>query len=425
MSGFVPRWAVRAALIALAAWGVGVVRADEPSEIPPDDRCAACHKELGNEMVDVDLFFATDIHARSGLSCVDCHGGNSGSEDPDAAMDPAAGFRGAPEHGDIPEFCGRCHSDPEYMRRYKPGLPVDQLQLYKTSLHGQRLLEGDENVATCVSCHGVHNTRPTSEPKSPTHPRNLAETCGHCHSNHELMSSYGLPSDQVESYYGSVHWHAIKEGGDLSAPTCNDCHGNHGALPPEVQSISDVCGQCHVQNRTFFARGPKKKIFDENGFPECETCHGNHDVKHFTDAAVGLGEGAVCAECHDNDGSAISESIKGMAGDIRSLADTLALADASVHAAEQKGMYLRDAEFRWRDGRQKLYESRTLLHLFDPSSLSEKTGEGLAIAREVEKSARQAMTDYRFRRKGLLIATLIITALALLLYLKIRSIERN
>ena len=34
--------------------------------------------------------------------------------------------------------------------------------------------------------------------------------------------------------------------GDLSAPSCASCHGNHGAKPPQVESVADVCGSCHV-----------------------------------------------------------------------------------------------------------------------------------------------------------------------------------
>lgn len=397
--------------------------ADGAEGVPEEDRCAACHRDLGNDVVDVDLFYGADIHARSGLGCADCHGGDPTTDDMDEAMAESAGFRGAPARGESPEFCGRCHQDPEYMRRFNPRLPVDQLTLYRTSRHGMLLAEGDENVATCVGCHGVHDTRPASEAKSPTHPRNVAATCGHCHADEALMAPYGLPTDQVADYRSSVHGAAIEEGRDLSAPTCNDCHGNHGALPPEVESISGVCGQCHVQNRTLFARGSKKKIFDDMGSPECETCHGNHRILHLTDEAIGLEGDAPCAQCHENDGSEAAEAILSMGRSLGDLRNMLEVSETALHEAIQKGMYLTDAEFLWRDARQKLYESRTVLHLFDPEALAATTGDGMKLAEQVNAEAHEAMADYRYRRKGLLVATLIITVLAVLLYLKIRTLE--
>jgi hypothetical protein len=53
-----------------------------------------------------------------------CHGGNSAVELADdmlAAKDEAFSenpYRGVPKVTDIPAFCGRCHSDPSYMKRF-------------------------------------------------------------------------------------------------------------------------------------------------------------------------------------------------------------------------------------------------------------------------------------------------------------------
>ena len=93
------------------------------------------------------------------------------------------------------------------------------------------------------------------DPASKVHPLAVADTCGACHADPEHMAGYRLPArgggdrpiptDQRERYGQSVHAHAMTEKGDLSAPTCNDCHGNHGATPPEVRSVANVCAQCH------------------------------------------------------------------------------------------------------------------------------------------------------------------------------------
>jgi hypothetical protein len=86
--------------------------------------CLACHGDAaraGESSAKVVAAFHQDVHAEAGLSCQDCHGGNPDpalAGDMAKAMDAgyrASPFRGAPEHAEIPAFCGRCHSDATYM----------------------------------------------------------------------------------------------------------------------------------------------------------------------------------------------------------------------------------------------------------------------------------------------------------------------
>ena len=44
--------------------------------------------------------------------------------------------------------------------------------------------------------------------------------------------------------------------------TCNGCHGNHAALPPETAAVSQVCRNCHANNATMFDGSPHKKAFE-------------------------------------------------------------------------------------------------------------------------------------------------------------------
>ena len=64
-------------------------------------------------------------------------------------MSPSKGFIGVPKKKDIPKFCGKCHSNIDFMRVYQPRIATDQVSQYYTSLHGKKLLLGDENVADC------------------------------------------------------------------------------------------------------------------------------------------------------------------------------------------------------------------------------------------------------------------------------------
>ena len=167
-----------------------------------------------------------------------------------AAMDTEFGpnpYRGSPTRAEVPSFCGRCHSDGEFMRQFNPSLRVDQVAEYWTSRHGQRLAAtGDTAVATCSDCHAPHGIRPASDPSSSVYPPTVASTCGRCHDDAARMGAFDIPVDQHEKFERSVHREAMVDGGDISAPTCNDCHGNHGAAPPGLSWVGNVCGQCHA-----------------------------------------------------------------------------------------------------------------------------------------------------------------------------------
>src|SRR6516165_7071694 len=186
------------------------------------------------------LAWAGVTDAQTQNSCVDCHGGDRTKADMDA-MSKAAGFRGKIGRKDVPELCGRCHSDGAFMRKYNPSLRTDQLAQYKASVHGKRLALGDTKVAVCTDCHGLHDLRAPTDTRSKVHPLNVAQTCSRCHSDSEYMKGYGIPTDQFAKYTSSVHHEAMTVRGDLSAPTCTTCHGNHGAAPPGVTSVQNVC----------------------------------------------------------------------------------------------------------------------------------------------------------------------------------------
>ena len=62
-----------------------------------------------------------------------------------------------------------------------------------------------------------------------------------------------LDTTNIEQWRQSVHGQALLEKGDLTAPACNDCHGNHGAMPPGVDSVANACGTCHGKIANLFA----------------------------------------------------------------------------------------------------------------------------------------------------------------------------
>jgi len=95
------------------------------------------------------------------------------------------------------------------MRNYNPGLPIDQEEKYKSSVHGMKHAKGDLKVAVCSSCHGGHDILKSVDAKSHVNAANLPVTCGRCHANAGYMKEYGIPTDQVAEYKTSVHGKAL------------------------------------------------------------------------------------------------------------------------------------------------------------------------------------------------------------------------
>jgi cytochrome b6 len=311
--------------------------------------CTICHAGKAEAKA-----FAGDVHASVGLSCHDCHGGNP---DPALGGDLAAAMEGVtvPKRTAVPEFCGRCHSSAEFMRRFAPAARVDQVAEYWSSGHGKQLRKGEDRVATCIDCHSVHGIRRRTDPDSPVHPTHVAETCRHCHSNSNLMAAFHRPIDQYSRWRVSVHAQAMFEKGDLSAPTCNDCHGNHGAAPPGVESVSFVCGQCHLREAELFRASAKHTKWQEHNemtggaecstchegkratiqfahFSECVTCHENHGVVRPTVAMLGVIPETPCAFCHDGFGP-LAQRVAEPARKARRYAD---FRDALLREAESR-----------------------------------------------------------------------------------------
>jgi predicted CXXCH cytochrome family protein len=406
---------------------IGVPKGDEISKI-----CAGCHAEATKMMqygskLPTDQFgmLTTSVHGKLSITgkeriaqCTTCH---------NAHGIQSASSRASPVHPlNVVNTCSQCHANARFMQTYNPSLPVDQREKYRTSIHGMRNARGDAKVAQCASCHGSHEVRSVADVKSLVYATNIPQTCSKCHSDEGYMKGYKIPTDQYAKFVQSVHGVALLEKRDVAAPACNDCHGNHGAVPPGVESISKVCGTCHALNADLFSKSPHKKAFDTRRLPECETCHGNHEIIAAADQLLGIASGAVCSRCHTE-----KENVKGykVARTMRALIDSLEYferyAIRLVAEAEQKGMEISEAKFKLRDARQARLQSRTMVHSFDEEQFREIVNEGLVVASIVAEEGQMAIEQYYFRRWGLGISMLIISVLAVSLYFFIRRIERK
>lgn len=385
--------------------------------------CLDCHGSLDPPLQVTAEQFARDIHAQKGLTCASCHGGDPTVADMDA-MSKKAGFRGKVARSQVPEFCGRCHSDGAYMRQYNPSLRTDQLAQYKTSVHGMRRAKGDDKVAVCTDCHGVHDLRPAGDTRSKVNPLNVAQTCSRCHSNAEYMKDYRIPTDQFAKYSGSVHHEAMAVRGDLSAPTCTTCHGNHGAAPPGVDSVKNVCATCHAFQSQMFDKSTHKTAFQSAGLPGCVVCHSNHAVKHPSDAMLTTGPQSVCSRCH-TPGDRCDRATWKIHGDLLRLDAAVNEADQVLSVAESSGMEVSEARLGQDQARDFLTKARVTIHSFRPELIDQDVNAGLKEAAKNLQAGRDALHERNYRRAGLGISVLAILVVLAGLRAYIRIIEKN
>lgn len=386
------------------------------------DSCVECHSSMEGDIQRPALLIKNDVHIANGLSCADCHGGNRTSDDPTEAMNRAKGFVGKVSRTEIPKLCARCHSDPDTMRKYRPQQRVDQYELYQTSVHGKRLAAGDQNVATCIDCHSVHDIRPVKDALSPVHPLRLPETCGRCHADRNRMAKYGIPTNQLDDYRTSVHWNALTKRGDLSAPNCASCHGNHGAKPPQVESVAAVCGNCHVMFAKLYNQSVHEPIFSSaTGGGGCVVCHSNHAI-HQPSTAMLMGSKAVCSQCHDA-GTPGAQAAAQMARWIDGLDSALKKSEVVLASADKYGMEVSESQVRLIDGRENLVKARLALHAMKPDEMRKPVEAGMAIANETLRAGNAALREKDMRRIGLAVSVVFIVVTIFAIWALIRRIE--
>jgi predicted CXXCH cytochrome family protein len=321
------------------------------------------------------------------------------------------------------------------MRRFNPNLPTDQHAKYQESHHGKLLLgEGDSKAAQCVSCHGSHAIRSPSSPRSTVSPKNVPATCGRCHGDPDYMRGYissagkPLPTDQLVQYESSVHGRALLEKGDLGAPACNDCHGNHAAMPPEISSVAQVCRTCHSGNGELFDGSSHKNAFERHAWPECERCHGTHAVTEADDSMLDEKTNGLCYDCHREyakDNPECTQTARYFHTSITTLArDTDSLVE-QIEPLAERGLDVQPVQNVVGELRDILKQARSRIHAFDRSEFESIESTGRTAVDSGTQLIAAAEAEYRFRRNGLLAAVAIMIVLAALLGLKIRDIEAD
>lgn len=393
-----------AALCCLWVGATGwVVAARQPAAAAP---AAPATTNATANVQDPNVAFQGDVHQQAGVTCASCHG---------------TGTPGPIERTKIASLCASCHSDPSYMRKFRPQVRTDQHAQYLTSVHGQRMVKGETRVATCSDCHNSHGVLQVRDARSPVAPVNVATTCAKCHADSERMTAFGRDPAVFDDWSHSVHAAALIERGDTSAPTCSTCHGSHGATPPGIDTVANVCATCHVREAELYQGSTKRIAFEAVEQPACLTCHSNHKIEHPNDGWIDLKEPALCATCHASDTPGASV-ITTMRTGFDKFSASFASAQAVLHRAEEAGMLVDDGLSALRDAQENRVKLRVLVHAFADKPFVEALDLGMAATTRAQEAGDQALRELRFRRQGLAVATLAILGFLLTLGLKIRRL---
>ena len=141
---------------------------------------------------------------------------------------------------------------------------------------------------------------------------------------------------------------------------------------------------------------------------------------------IGLGDKSVCGNCHSaDDGTKAAAEINEIQTGIGKLKSAADSAQTLLSNVRQKGMMISDIEFLMKDVNQAIIQSRINIHAFNADSVLPKADTGIKKADEAQLKAASLIDNYYFRRKGLVISTIIMTFLVVMLYLKIRRIEKR
>lgn len=383
--------------------------------------CVDCHSTLEEENhVEIVTQQERSIHAERDVSCADCHGGDPSAGTQEEAKSPEAGYVGVPAKEDIPALCASCHARVVLMRQYD--LPTDQYAKYQESIHGLRLAEGDDNVATCFDCHGGHQILKANDPVSSVFPPNVPSMCADCHADEELMAPYDIPTNQFTLYKQSVHGHALLDNHDMRAPTCATCHGTHGAAPPGFDEVANVCGSCHAATQDYYLESPHSNN-DDTG-PKCVTCHGRYDVSEPSEALYLGSDPRHCGACHAPDSEA-GQVVQALYDNITAAADAYEEAELAIESARSVGILVSPLEGELREANTDLITARAAQHTLDIELVSARAEAAQVTAEEVKAEAEAGIAANIFRRRAMIIAVAVICLTIVALYLLKRELDRR
>ncbi|HEX8927266.1 MAG TPA: hypothetical protein VF786_15810 [Terriglobales bacterium] len=209
--------------------------------------------------------------------------------------------------------CLACHGD-RSMTTKRGGRTVSlfvDAKKFSGSIHGS---------LQCTNCHA------DLEGAELPHSTPLKRVqCGTCH------------SQEAEQHSKSLHGRAVAKG-DMLAPRCFDCHGNHEIYPVKDPrstvaplKVPFLCGRCHKEGTPVMQTHdiPQHNILEnysesihgeallKKGLavaPNCASCHTPHNILPHTDPKSSIARkniAATCTKCHSQIEQVHRKTIRG------------------------------------------------------------------------------------------------------------------
>ncbi len=212
--------------------------------------CKNCHADQYNKTLDSVHEKALAGGNQNAAVCTDCHNPHQQQR----LTDKQTGQLLPDARLQIPKTCARCHSA--------------IYNTYKNSVHGGALTNaGNQDVPTCIDCHGVHNIQ---NPTDAAFRNDIPQLCAKCHTDPQIMNKYGISTQVLNTYVADFHgttvtlFEKVSPDTPTNKPVCTDCHGVH-----DISKVDN----------------PQTGIaIKQNLLGKCQRCHPDVTTASFTDA---------------------------------------------------------------------------------------------------------------------------------------------
>ena len=242
--------------------------------------CLLCHKYPGLSRIDEEgkfkllyvneHIFNNSVHAK--VKCEDCH-----MDIKKIPHDPAKKVNCLSEchikepsseqpfsHKEVSEFLSKSvhakfdknHKLKKYSEDMPTCLDCHDNPLYRPLSFFKRVRPGisEQALGRCRVCHKKDEfiyrfyNHITTRLHKIRNPKNIAEMCGRCHDDPELVKRHNLSTQAVYSYGETFHGKAASYL-DERIPDCLDCHVNRGKSVHQMLSHKDPLSSTHENNR--------------------------------------------------------------------------------------------------------------------------------------------------------------------------------
>lgn len=214
----------------------------------------------------------------------------------------------------------------------------------------------------------------------------------------------------------------LLEAGDRRVPTCADCHGIHGAVPPGVGEVANVCGTCHFVIARYFREGAHAQAVRDIGVPKCVSCHAAHDVVPAGLDLYAGNEPGRCGSCHPeaSEPSRVGLAVRGL---IAGAQEALARAEAEIAGLHREGMDVRELEGLVVEAKAAVIEAKPVAHALQVAPVKARTDRALRLLARVEERARSIRQELEGRRRALTVALSLTLGIIGLLFIKRASLR--